>query len=67
MEMQELEITISNDGQVQIGVKGVGGQNCVDMTRDLEEKIGSVTERSFTHEYYEQEVTETRRVKERRP
>jgi hypothetical protein len=65
MEMLELEITIGINGEVLIGVKGVGGPDCIELTRDLEEAIGKVTDRSFTQDYYEQEITETRRVKER--
>ena len=65
MEMQELEITIGINGEVLIGVKGLGGQGCIELTRDLEEAIGKVTDRSFTQDYYEQDITETRCIKGR--
>jgi hypothetical protein len=66
MEMQELEITISMDGQVQVGVKGAHGQECLSLTRGIEDALGEVTERNFRPEYYEQEVEEFHTVQERR-
>jgi hypothetical protein len=53
MEMQELEITIDNEGRVQIGVIGGHGEDCVALTRSLEEAIGEVKDRSFLPEFYE--------------
>ena len=54
MEMQEMEINISPKGEVQIQVKGVHGSSCLDLTKDLEQGLGSVEERKLTGEYYEQ-------------
>lgn len=54
MEMQELEITIDQEGRVQVRVNGVRGEGCLAVTRDLEEAIGTVTERSHAPSYYEQ-------------
>lgn len=54
-ERKELEITITPDGQVQVRVKCVKGQSCVDETRFLEEALGDTIEsRELTDEYYEQ-------------
>lgn len=54
MEMQELEIIVESDGNTIIHVKGAKGSTCLDITGTLEEKLGTVTERTFTAEYYEQ-------------
>ena len=60
MEMQELEITIDNEGRVQIGVRGVHGGDCVTLTQTLEEAIGEVKDRNFLPEFFEETKTETR-------
>jgi hypothetical protein len=57
MEMQELEITIDKEGQVQVAVRGVHGEGCLAVTRNIEEAVGRVEEREYTPEYYEQPVT----------
>lgn len=44
MEMQELEIIIAADGSVTIQVNGVKGSACLDLTRELEEALGTVGE-----------------------
>jgi len=54
-EKQELEITISEDGEVSINVLGAKGKNCMDMTKDLEDALGLVTNREMKSSYYEQE------------
>ena len=54
-EKQELEITISEDGEVGINVLGAKGKNCMDMTKDLEDALGLVTNREMKSSYYEQE------------
>ena len=57
MQMQELEITIGNDGRVVIHVSGAAGQDCLSLSGALEQAVGTVEERNFTPEYYEQPVT----------
>ena len=56
MESQEMEITISPLGEVQIQVKGVHGASCLDLTKGLEAGLGTVEERKLTGEYYEQQT-----------
>jgi len=56
MEMKELEIIIDKNGRVQVAVRGVHGERCREQTKDLEEAIGTVEERNYTAEYYEQPV-----------
>lgn len=57
MEMKELEITIDKAGRVQVAVRGVQGEGCLDLTKNIENEVGSVEEREYTAEYYEQPVT----------
>jgi len=54
MEMQELEIIVESDGNTIIHVKGAKGSDCLGITGTIEEKLGTVTERTFTTDYYEQ-------------
>jgi hypothetical protein len=60
MDMQELDITITPQGEVQIQVKGVQGTHCLDLTKGLEDGLGTVEDRQFTSEYYEQQAQENR-------
>jgi hypothetical protein len=59
MEMQELEITIDKEGRVQVAVRGVQGDGCLGITRNIENAVGTVEEREYTAEYYGQPVTVT--------
>ena len=52
----ELEIEISPTGEIQLKVKGVAGEGCLELTRALEEELGIVVEREKTSEYYQAEV-----------
>lgn len=56
MTMQELEITIDNEGRVLVHVNGVKGEGCLALTKNLENAVGNVQERSFSADYYEQPV-----------
>jgi hypothetical protein len=56
MTMQELEITIDNEGRVLVHVNGVKGEDCLALTKNLENAVGDVQERSFLSDYYEQPV-----------
>jgi len=59
MEMQELEITIDKEGRVQVATRGIHGGGCLAATKNIENAVGTVEEREYTAEYYEQPVTET--------
>ena len=52
----ELEISISNDGEVSINVIGAKGKKCLDLTKDLEEALGIVTNRETKPQFYEQDT-----------
>ncbi len=56
-EMDELEIKIDKDGNVTIKVVDGQGERCLDLTKDLEEALGLVTDRQLTPDYYEDEET----------
>jgi hypothetical protein len=56
MEMKELEITIDKTGKVQVAVRGVQGEGCLGLTKNIENAVGIVEERNYTAEYYEQPV-----------
>lgn len=53
-EMQEMEVTISPTGEVKIEVKGVAGPHCLDLTKELENQLGTVEDRQLKGEYYQQ-------------
>ena len=40
MEIEEIQVEIMPDGTLQISVKGVKGNACLDITRDLEKALG---------------------------
>ena len=54
---QEIEFTINPDGSVGIAVKGAKGKKCTEITREIEEALGIVTNRTYTSDYYQQEET----------
>jgi hypothetical protein len=56
MEMQELEIVIDKEGRVQVRVQGAHGQECMAVTKNLENAVGAVEDRTYTPSYYEQPV-----------
>jgi len=56
MTMQELEITIDKNGRVQVAVRGILGEGCLALTKNLENAIGTVEERNCTAEFYEKPV-----------
>jgi hypothetical protein len=57
MELQELEIMIDKEGRVQVAVRGVKGDSCLGMTKNIENAIGTLEGREYTAEYYEQPVS----------
>ena len=59
---QELEITISSDGEVSINVHGAKGSSCLDLTKEIEESIGVVTEREKKSSFYENNDAERVRI-----
>jgi hypothetical protein len=52
---EELEITISPEGQIKVHIKGIKGKKCSDLMKKLEKELGFISEQKYTSEYYEQE------------
>ena len=51
--MAEIEIVVSADGTVTVEALGVIGTSCTDLTRAIEEALGTVEARSCKVEFYE--------------
>lgn len=58
MKKREMKITIGANGEVNIEVQGVGGADCLEFSRFLEEELGEVKARQKTAEYYQEEQEE---------
>ena len=54
-EKQTLKFNISQDGTVSEEVSGVVGNQCQEITKSIEEKLGNVTYVETKPEYYQQE------------
>ena len=54
-EQQTLKFTIRQDGLVTEEVFGAVGNECQDITKSIEEKLGNVTYVETKPEYYQQE------------
>ena len=54
-EQQTIKFTISQDGIVSEEVMGVIGNECENITKSIEEKLGNVTYVETKPEYYQQE------------
>ncbi len=67
MKLEEIDVTIDSDGRVHIEVHGAKGNECLDLTRPLEEALGGqVEERRMTPEAYEQEENQSQTSEEQR-
>ena len=54
MEVQQIEVTIDENGMVQIHVRGVKGEACLDITNPLEQALGGQLTREMTPEAQEE-------------
>jgi len=52
---KDIFFTIDEDGEVKIEVKGAPGEDCMALTKEIEEALGIVGERQMTSEYYQKE------------
>ena len=52
--MTEVEIVVSRDGTITVEAIGVVGAGCMELTRAMEEALGSVESRSCKVEFYEE-------------
>lgn len=52
---KDIFFTIDENGEVKIEVKGAPGEDCMQLTKEIEEALGIVDERQLTSEYYQEE------------
>jgi Protein of unknown function (DUF2997) len=57
--MEQVEFILHPDGRVEERVVGVVGNSCSELTRSLEEKLGTVQDRTLTSEYYQQDAQQS--------
>ena len=62
MPKQTIKYTIKQDGTVTEEVQGAFGDTCLNLTRDLEKKLGDLETRVHTSEYYKQTIENTEDV-----
>lgn len=56
MDLQEIEVTINKDGQVEVRIRGVKGDACLDITKGLEAALGGeIILREMTPEALEEQ------------
>ena len=55
-QQQTLKFTIRQDGQVTEEVTGATSHQCVEITRAIEEKLGTLETRQFKPEFYSNNV-----------
>ena len=57
--VEEIEVTIDRDGKTRLTVRGVPGESCLEITAELEERLGTLLgDRAKTSEYYEAPLEE---------
>ena len=59
MEQQTIKFTISQDGIISEEVFGAIGNECQDITKSIEEKLGNVTYVETKPEYYQSQENVT--------
>ena len=55
-EQQKLKFTIRQDGHVTEEATGVPSHQCVELTKQIEEKLGTLETRQFKPEFYSNNV-----------
>ena len=53
---ETIKFTIKQDGTVIEEVENIEGGQCINVTKEIEDKLGVLATRSFKPEYYKQEV-----------
>ncbi|MEW6418555.1 MAG: DUF2997 domain-containing protein [Nitrospirota bacterium] len=57
MDIQEVDVFITPDGEVRYEVRGIKGKKCLDVTKDLELALGGqVISREETSEMFQADV-----------
>lgn len=55
--MEEIRFTIDKEGNTEVEVNGVKGKSCLDLTKQIEEALGSLSSRTLTKEYNDRSKT----------
>ena len=57
MGKNEIDVTITSDGEVKVHIKGIKGKKCMDLIQFLqkEAQLGEISQQQLTNEYYEPE------------
>jgi hypothetical protein len=55
--MKEIEITIDQEGEVSIDVRGMKGKGCEKLAAALEKALGETKKKVLKPEFFEQEKT----------
>ena len=42
MDIEEIEVTVGKDGRVEMRVRGVKGEKCLEITAELEKTLGGI-------------------------
>tara|TARA_B100001996_G_scaffold48307_1_gene34671 strand:- start:895 stop:1116 length:222 start_codon:yes stop_codon:yes gene_type:complete len=62
MKKEAIKYTISQDGNVKEEVINVTGTQCIDITEDIEIKLGDLQNRVYTSDYYNHELDLTKDI-----
>jgi hypothetical protein len=54
--MERVEYKIFPDGRVEEKVVGIKGESCLEITREINEKLGNVISTTPTEEMFEEEI-----------
>ena len=62
MPKETIKYTIRQDGNVTEEVINVPGDVCIDLTKDIEIKLGDLEQQVYTADYYNQELDLTKDI-----
>ena len=62
MKKETIKYTIRQDGNVTEEVLGVTGNDCVNITEDIEIKLGDLENRVYTSDYYNNQLDLTQDI-----
>ena len=61
-ELQEIDVTITQEGRLSVEIRGVKGPKCLELTKALEEALGGeILERRKTYEFDQQPAADRER------
>jgi len=60
----QITVEISPEGTIKLSVNGVKGEACTDLTKKLEEALGTTTSSTPTKEMYEKAVKAVQKVRQ---